>query len=109
MTRAAQRAGNLTLAQLQVHASLQLNHYQTLGVSSDAKHDAIRGAYRSLAVKHHPDKGGDPLLFQAIQEAYEVLGDETKRREYNASFRKKPVESLSETAARMVDEFITAC
>ncbi|RYD65743.1 MAG: J domain-containing protein [Verrucomicrobiaceae bacterium] len=86
-----------------------MNHYQTLGVSSDAKYDAIRAAYRSLAVKHHPDKGGDPLLFQAIQEAYEVLSDETKRREYNASFRKKPVESLSATAARMVDDFITAC
>ncbi len=46
-----------------------LTHYQTLGVSPDAKHDAIRGAFRSLAVRHHPDKGGDPLLFQAIQEA----------------------------------------
>ncbi len=86
-----------------------MTHYQTLGVSSDAKYDAIRGAYRSLAVKHHPDKGGDPLLFQAIQEAYEVLGDENRRREYNAAFRRKPVESLSATATVMVDEFIAAC
>jgi len=86
-----------------------LTHYQTLGVSSDAKHDAIRGAYRSLAVKHHPDKGGDPLLFQAIQEAYDVLSDETKRREYNAAFRKKPVESLSATAKGIVDEFLATC
>jgi hypothetical protein len=54
-------------------------------------------------------KGGDPLLFQAIQEAYDVLGDETKRREYNAAFRKKPVESLLATATTMVDEYITAC
>jgi curved DNA-binding protein CbpA len=87
----------------------QLTHYQTLGVSSDAKHDAIRAAFRSLAVKHHPDKGGDPLLFQAIQEAYEVLSDETKRREYNAAFRRKPVESLLATASRMVDEYLAAC
>lgn len=87
----------------------QLTHYQTLGVSSDAKHDAIRGAYRSLAVKHHPDKGGDPLLFQAIQEAYDVLSDEKKRRAYNAAFRKKPVESLATTATGMVDEFLAAC
>lgn len=86
-----------------------MTHYQTLGVSSDAKHDTIRGAYRALAVKHHPDKGGDPLLFQAIQEAYEVLGDEAKRREYNAAFRRKPVESLAVTAMNMVDEFIAAC
>ena len=60
-------------------------------------------------MKHHPDKGGDPLLFQAIQEAYEVLGDEAKRREYNAAFRRKPVESLAVTAMGMVDEFIAAC
>ena len=87
----------------------QLTHYQTLGVSSDAKHDAIRAAFRSLAVKHHPDKGGDPLLYQAIQEAYEVLGDETRRREYNAAFRRKPVESLLATATGMVDEYLAAC
>ena len=86
-----------------------VTHYQTLGVSTDAKHDAIRGAYRSLAVRHHPDKGGDPLLFAAIQEAYDVLGDETKRRNYNAGLKRKPVESLAVTAAGMVDEFIAAC
>ena len=101
-------AGRLTLTKGAVNGP-QLTHYQTLGVSTDAKHDTIRAAYRSLVVKHHPDKGGDPLLFRAIQEAYDVLGDEAKRREYNASFRKKPVESLTETASRMVDEFITAC
>ncbi len=60
-------------------------------------------------MKHHPDKGGDPLLFQAIQEAYNVLGDETRRREYNAAFRKKPVESLSATATTMVDEYLASC
>jgi curved DNA-binding protein CbpA len=86
-----------------------LTHYQTLGVSSDAKHDAIRGAFRSLAVRHHPDKGGDPVLFQAIQEAYEVLGDEGRRRAYNGTLKKKPVESLSTTAAGMVDEFLAGC
>lgn len=91
------------------HGGEQLTHYQTLGVSSDSKYDAIRGAYRSLVVKHHPDKGGDPLLFKAIQEAYDVLGDETKRRAYDAAAKKKPVESLTATATRMVDEFMAAC
>ena len=86
-----------------------LTHYQTLGVAPDAKHETIRGAYRSLAVKHHPDKGGDPLLFQAIQEAYEVLGDEVKRRAYDAASRRKPVESLLASATTMVDEYIAAC
>ena len=86
-----------------------MTHYQTLGVPADAKFDAIRGAYRALAVKHHPDKGGDPIIFQAIQEAYEVLGDEAKRRAYDAAAKKKPVESLSATATRLVDEYFADC
>ncbi len=86
-----------------------MTHYQTLGVSPDSKHDAIRGAYRSLVSKHHPDKGGDPLLFKAIQEAYEILGDPAKRRAYDVATKKKPVESLSATAARMVAEYIATC
>jgi curved DNA-binding protein CbpA len=49
------------------------------------------------------------LLFQAIQEAYEVLSDETRRREYNAVFRKRPIESLLATATGMVDEYLAAC
>jgi DnaJ-class molecular chaperone len=36
-----------------------------------------------LASQHHPDKGGDTTRFQEIQEAYGVLGDETKRAEYD--------------------------
>jgi curved DNA-binding protein CbpA len=86
-----------------------VTHYQTLGVSSDSKHDVIRGAYRSLVNRHHPDKGGDPLIFKAIQEAYEILGDETRRRAYDVATKKKPVESLPETTSRMVDEYFAAC
>ena len=86
-----------------------MTHYQILGVASDSKHDAIRGAYRSLVNKHHPDKGGDPLIFKAIQEAYEVLGDGAKRRAYDTATKKKPVESLSATAALLVEEYFAAC
>jgi molecular chaperone DnaJ len=59
------------------------NYYEILGVSKDASHEDIKKAYRKLALQHHPDKGGDESLFKEISEAYENVGDENKRREYN--------------------------
>lgn len=47
----------------------------------------IRRAYRNLASKAHPDKGGDPELFRSIQQAWEVLSDGDKRKEYDATGR----------------------
>ena len=86
-----------------------MTYYQTLGVSSDSKPEAIRAAYRSLVGKHHPDKGGDPLIFKAVQEAYNVLSDAGTRRAYDIATKKKPVESLSTTAALFVAEYFAAC
>lgn len=59
------------------------DHYQTLGIDKSATQDQIKTAYRKLASKHHPDKGGDTSVFQKIQAAYEVLGDPAKRSEYD--------------------------
>ena len=59
------------------------DHYQTLGVSKDASADEIKKAYRSLASKHHPDKGGDTAKFQDIQTAYATLSDPDKRQQYD--------------------------
>ncbi len=59
------------------------DYYNILGVARTATDDEIKRAYRRLASQHHPDKGGDTAQFQAVQEAYSVLGDEAKRREYN--------------------------
>jgi curved DNA-binding protein len=53
--------------------------YQTLGVGRNATEAEIKKAYRSLASKHHPDKGGDTTKFQEIQSAYETLTDPQKR------------------------------
>jgi DnaJ-class molecular chaperone len=55
------------------------NPYQTLGVNRDATADEIKRAYRKLASKHHPDKGGDKTRFQEIQAAYDVLSDANRR------------------------------
>lgn len=57
--------------------------YDDLGVDKHASHDQIKRAYRSGAQKHHPDKGGDPATFHALQAAYDVLGDEERRKRYD--------------------------
>ena len=56
------------------------DYYSILGVSKSASADEIKKAFRRLAHEHHPDKGGDASKFKDINEAYQVLGDEKKRR-----------------------------
>ena len=57
--------------------------YKRLGVARGASVDEIKKAYRALAREHHPDKGGDPEVFKAIQEAHEVLSDDRRRQMYD--------------------------
>lgn len=57
--------------------------YEILGITRDASAEDIRKAYRKLAVKHHPDKGGDQEKFKEISAAYEVLSDEQKRSNFD--------------------------
>ncbi|MGZ4134843.1 MAG: DnaJ domain-containing protein [Tumebacillaceae bacterium] len=47
--------------------------FDVLGLTPTAKWDDVRKAYRELATLHHPDKGGDPTLFNAVQKAYKLL------------------------------------
>lgn len=64
-------------------AMAQRTFYDVLGVKKDATADEIKKAFRKLAVKYHPDAGGDEQKFKEISEAYETLSDEKKRREYD--------------------------
>ncbi|CAM9967594.1 unnamed protein product [Scytosiphon promiscuus] len=58
-------------------------YYKVLGVGKTVDAGSITKAYRKLAKKKHPDKGGDPEEFKALAEAYEVLSDPKKRRLYD--------------------------
>jgi DnaJ-class molecular chaperone len=64
------------------------NYYQVLGVSEKADAAEIKKAYRALAQKYHPDKNpDDPAAenkFKDVQEAYEILSDPKKRKQYDA-------------------------
>ena len=53
--------------------------YDTLGIKPTASHDEVKRAYRKMAVKYHPDKGGDPKKFQKIHDAYERILDGTSK------------------------------
>lgn len=60
------------------------NYYDRLGVAKDASEDEIKKAFRKLAHKYHPDKGGgDEKKFKEINEAYQVLSSKEKRRQYD--------------------------
>jgi len=71
----------------------QTNYYNVLGVQENADQDTIKKAYRSLAKKHHPDKGGNDETFKKVSEAYDVLGDEVKRNQYDNQ-RRNPFHNM---------------
>lgn len=59
------------------------DYYQILGVPKSASTDEIKKAYYKLAHKYHPDKGGDEARFKEINEAYQILSNQTKRSQYD--------------------------
>jgi curved DNA-binding protein len=60
-----------------------MSHYETLGIPKTSSPEEIKQAYRKAASKNHPDKGGDTVKFQQVEEAYRILSDPQKRSEYD--------------------------
>lgn len=58
-------------------------YYSILGLSKWATDEEIKKAYRKLAMQHHPDRGWDEEKFKEVNEAYSVLSDSNKKREYD--------------------------
>lgn len=77
-------------------AELERDYYSILGAGETASQDEIERLYKSLARRHHPDRGGDAEEMKAINEAYGVLGDADARRAYDSRHQR------SEDALRAV-------
>lgn len=80
------------------------NPYTTLGVDPQASDEVIRSAYRRLARKYHPDKGGSEADFRKIQEAYQILNDPEKRSLFDR-FGWEALEKNPDGAGAMPDVF----
>ena len=77
------------------------DHYTALGLGSDATLADIKKAFRQQASQYHPDRNADvqaPARFRAVQEAYEVLSDETKRLAYDDNRRRNLLDDPAQTA-----------
>ena len=59
------------------------NYYDILGVSEDASSDQIKKAFKDIAKKEHPDRGGDEARFKEANEAYDTLKNSQKRHDYD--------------------------
>ena len=66
------------------------DYYEILGVDKKASKIDIKKAYRELAKKHHPDKGGDEETFKMVGEAYQTLIDDKKRQQYDNPIPNNP-------------------
>ena len=59
------------------------NYYEILGLKKNCSRKDIKKKYRSLALKHHPDRGGDEKLFESITSAYNILVNVESRKKYD--------------------------
>jgi len=75
------------------------DYYKTLGVAEDASKEDIKKAFRKLSMKYHPDRNqGDKNAeekFKEINEAYTVLSDTNKRKQYDSPFGEDSFEDLT--------------
>jgi DnaJ-class molecular chaperone len=76
-------------------------HYAALGLKSDATLSDIKRAFRQKASQFHPDRNSDPdapARFREVQEAYDVLSDNDKRKAYDDNRRRNLLDDPAQTA-----------
>jgi DnaJ-class molecular chaperone len=80
---------------------MSLDYYSILNLDKNASESDIKKAYRTLALKFHPDKtGGDDTKFKEINESYEVLSDPIKKREYDNPSQQPQLNNMFENLFR---------
>ena len=88
---------------------MTMDYYNTLGVKRDSSAEEIKKVYRKLAMKYHPDRnGGNPeseKRIKEINEAYQILGDEEKRRRYDLQYQ-LPFENYAFYEGDVDDDFV---
>ena len=87
------------------------DHYAALGLGSDASLADIKKAFRQKAALHHPDRNSAAdasARFREVQEAYEVLSDETQRQAYDDNRRRNLLDDPLETARDIWQNYIKA-
>lgn len=80
------------------------DHYTALGLASSATLADIKKAFRQKASQYHPDRNTDaeaPARFRAVQEAYDVLADDSKREAYDNNRRRNLLDNPAETASEI--------
>ena len=85
------------------------DNYATLGLSPSASLADIKKAFRQLASIHHPDRNTDenaPRRFRLVQEAYEILSDDTKRQAYDDNRRRNLLDSPIDTAREIWQSYM---
>ena len=85
------------------------DHYATLGLSPSVSLADIKKAFRQLASIHHPDRNTDenaPQRFRLVQEAYEILSDDTKRQAYDDNRRRNLLDSPIDTACEIWQSYM---
>lgn len=60
-----------------------MDYYSTLGINRGSSAEEIKKAYKRMAMKHHPDRGGDEKKFKEVEEAYRILSDPQKKQMFD--------------------------
>jgi curved DNA-binding protein CbpA len=85
------------------------DYYRILGIEPSASAAVVKAAYRKQAFALHPDRNPSEeahAAFQAVQEAYDVLGVDAKRRDYDENRRRSLIEHPLETAREIWSAYL---